>query len=129
MSILSTIGYRNNFEGRNLRFSYDGEEPMSGNAPFELHIFNSPPHKRILGVALQHDRAAAIHILLRSGSNWAEITRDVLPRPVNPRLYYTFSSSDDVILVFDYVLKRINSYDPKPLPYPSKLVERWQWTG
>jgi len=121
--------YHNIVDGQNLRFSYDGEEPMSGNAPFELHVFRSPPGTRIVGTALQRYGDAAVHILRRRGSGWVEITRDVLPREVNPKLYYAFSERDDVISVSDYVLTRLHSYDREPYPYPSKLLERWRWTG
>ena len=121
--------YHNNAEGRNLSFSYDGEEPMSGNAPFTLHIFKSPASRRCVGVAVQREGAAAVHILSRRGGKWIEITREVVPQPINPKLYYEFDARDDVLSVSDYVLTRIHSYDTQPYPYPSKLLEKWRWTG
>jgi len=121
--------YHNNADGRNLSFSYDGEEPMSGNAPFTLHIFKSPASRRLVGVALQRDGAAAVHILSRRGDEWVEITRGVIPKPINRKLYYEFDAREDVLSVSDYVLTRLHSYDRQPYPYPSKLLEKWRWTG
>ena len=34
-------------DGRfNLTFSYDGEEPLSGEGPFIIHLLSSPPRKQ-----------------------------------------------------------------------------------
>jgi hypothetical protein len=121
--------YHNNAKGRNLSFSYDGEEPMSGNGPFRLHIFKSPVSRRVVGVALQREGAAAVHILSRRGGKWVEITGEVVPKSINPKLYYDFDAWDDVLSVSDYVLTRLHSYDAQPYLYPSKLLEKWRWTG
>ena len=32
--------------GRNLTFSFDGEEPLSGEGPFIVHLLASPPRKQ-----------------------------------------------------------------------------------
>ena len=64
-----------------------------------------------------------LYILCRSGDDWADVTRDVVPQPINTSLYYDLSSSADSIRVCEY------DEHGKSLFSPGRVLQRWRWTG
>jgi hypothetical protein len=116
-------------EGRNLHFSYDGEESLGGEGPFTLHVFTSPKSHRTIGIFIERFYDASTRtppstsLYILSGDHWTDVTRQVLPQPFDPRLYYEFSPSADTITVRTYGRSREGYITP------GRVLERWQWSG
>lgn len=116
-------------DGRNLRFSYDGEEPLGGEGPFTLHVFGSRGSERIVGIFIErfYDPATrtppSTSLYILSGDGWTDVTRQVLPEPFDPRLYYEFSPSHDTLTIRAYGRSREGYITP------GRVLRRWRWSG
>lgn len=120
------------YQGRNLNFSWDGEEEMSGEGPLTFHRFDAPRHRLLVGVFIMRfynprrpatSPPTSLYILSFDGVRWADITSSVLPQPFDPRLCYEFSSSSDVLTVRTYTSSK------RSFMVAGRVLGVWRWTG
>ena len=120
------------YQGRNLNFSWDGEEEMSGEGPLTFHRFDSPPHRLVIGVFVMRFYNArrpatspptSLYILSFDGARWADVTGSVLPQPFDLRRCYEFSPSADVLTV------RTCTRSGRSSMTPGRVLSVWSWTG
>jgi hypothetical protein len=117
-------------DGRNLNFSYDGEQPISGEGPLTFHVFSSAARPTV-GIFIErfYDNATRIppstslYVLSYEHGRWTDITRQVTPLPFDPRLHYEFSPSADTLTVHTYTRSH------KGYVTPGHILYVWHWTG
>jgi hypothetical protein len=64
-----------------------------------------------------------LYVLCRSGDKWTDVTREVVPQPVDPSLCYDVSTSDDSIRVCKYDERGESVFSP------GRTLQLWRWTG
>ena len=103
---------------------------MGGEGPLTFHLFSSSECptvgifiERFFDNANRIPPATSLYILQCKRGVWSDVTRDVLPMPFDPRLYYEFSPSADTLTVREY------THSPKGYIMEGRTLKVWHWTG
>ena len=103
---------------------------MGGEGPLTLHLFSSSAQPTV-GIFIErfYDNATRIppdtslYILTENDDRWEDITRQVLPEPFDPGLFYEFSPSSDSLTVRAYTTTK-EGYITE-----GNILHIWKWSG